>query len=93
MRFSVKSVLLGTNQIAGSAYDFNMNMINCVICCVRILLCCFSRVLKSLYHILALDANFELTVSILFSLPILAFVQLLCSDSGWLLLKWSAIGL
>ena len=27
MQFSLKSVLLGTNQIAGSAHDFNMNMI------------------------------------------------------------------
>ena len=27
MQFSLKSVLLGTNQIAGSARDFNMNMI------------------------------------------------------------------
>ena len=26
-------------------------------------------------------------------LPILTFVQQLCSHSGWLLLKWSAIGL
>ena len=28
------SVLLGTNQIAGSAHDFNMNMINKVYLCV-----------------------------------------------------------
>ena len=27
MQFSLKSVLLETNQIAGSAHDFNMNMI------------------------------------------------------------------
>ena len=31
MQFSLKSVLLGTNQIAGSANDFNMNMIRRVI--------------------------------------------------------------
>ena len=36
---------------------------------------CFSCVLISLYCILALDANFSLTVSILISLPILLFVQ------------------
>ena len=27
MQFSLKSVMLGTNQNAGSAHDFNMNMI------------------------------------------------------------------
>ena len=31
VQFSLKSVLLGTNQIAGSAHDFNMNMIKSVI--------------------------------------------------------------
>ena len=31
MQFSLKSVLLRTNQIAGDARDFNMNMINLVI--------------------------------------------------------------
>ena len=39
----------------------------------RILFCC-SRVLMSLCCILTLDANFLLTVTILFSLPILTFV-------------------
>ena len=45
--------------------------------------------------ILALDANFNLTVSTLLFFPILLrFVQYwLCSHSGWLLLKWSAIDL
>ena len=40
----------------------------------------------------ALDANFLFTVTFIFSLPILTFVQKLCSHSGWLLLKWSVIG-
>ena len=31
--------------------------------------------LKSLYCIAALDVNFQLTVSVLFSLPVLVFVQ------------------
>ena len=52
--------------------------------CVLISLCCIQ---------LTLDAYFILTVIILFSLPILAFVQHLSSHSGWLLLKWSAIGI
>ena len=33
MQFSLKSVLLGTNQIAGSARDFNMNMIRILTYC------------------------------------------------------------
>ena len=32
-------------------------------------------------------------VAILFSLPTLLFDEKLCSHSGWLILKWSAIGL
>ena len=47
----------------------------CVICCARIFLFCCSRVLISLRCILTLDGNFLLTVTILFSLPILKFVQ------------------
>ena len=45
-----------------------------------------------MYIQLTLDAYFILTVIILFSLPILTFVQKLSSHSGWLLLKWSTIG-
>ena len=45
-----------------------------------------------IYIQLTLDAYFILTVIILFSLPILTFVQQLSSHSGWLLLKWSTIG-
>ena len=45
-----------------------------------------------LYIQLTLDVYFILTVIILFSLPILTFIQLLSSHSGWLLLKWSTIG-
>ena len=47
----------------------------CVISCARIFLFCCSRVLIPLCCILTLDANFQLTVTILFSLPILTFVQ------------------
>ena len=68
---------------------------HCLLCCLlreHFLICC-SRVLISLCCILTLDANFILTVTILFSLPILTFVQWLCSHKGWLLLKWSAVGL
>ena len=46
----------------------------CVICCARIFLFNCSRVLISLYCILTLNADFLLTVIILFSLPILTFV-------------------
>ena len=45
-----------------------------------------------LYIQLTLDVYFILTVIILFSLPILTFIQLPSSHSGWLLLKWSTIG-
>ena len=45
-----------------------------------------------MYIQLTLDAYFILTVIILFPLPILTFIQLLSSHSGWLLLKWSTIG-
>ena len=53
----------------------------------------FSRVLKSMYCIVALDVNFHLTVSVLFPLSVMVFVLQLCSHSGLLLLKWSATGL
>ena len=54
----------------------------------------FSRVLGSLFCMVASYAYFYLTVSVLFFIPVLVFVvQLLCSHSGWLLLKWSTIGI
>ena len=48
---------------------------------------CFSRGLNISVWYSGVILNFSLTVSILFSLPIL------CSHSGWHLFKWSAIGL
>ena len=49
----------------------------CYLLRVRFVEFCFLRVLKSLYYILALDTNFHLMVSILFSWPILMFVAVL----------------
>ena len=69
-----------------------------------ILICrfCFSSCFKFLFFaracflfcIVASYAYFYLTVSVLFFSPVLVLVvQSLCSQSGWLLLKWSTIGL
>ena len=44
-------------------------------CFVFHLILYFSHVLKSLHFIVALDANFHLTVSVLFSFPVPVFVQ------------------
>ena len=58
--------------------------------CLNIIICRYLRLWTEIY---LSYANFHLTVSVLFSFPVLVFVRKLYSHSGWLLLKWSTIGL
>ena len=93
MQVLVQNILLNCIHVSICAWMclcFSF-IVNCVVCCTRILLFCFWRVFESLYCVLALDASFKLTVSILFSLPMVAPPKMVCNWSRPDLMKLKQI--